>query len=409
MAIIIKMPKLSDTMTEGTIANWTKKKGERVEEGDLLLEVETDKATMDYHSPEEGHLLQILAPEGSVQVGEPIAVLGDKTEKFDLSALLGKPTKTRKPSETTRKPSETTRKPSETTRKPSETTQDSVKQSVAPDKRLHSSPLARKIAQEQGIALASVVGTGPRGRIVARDIQPSTTDKSPKQVAQKQIFKISTMRSAIAKRLVEAKNNAPHFYLRRSANVENLLRARHKFNKRAADADKVSFNDILSFFCIKTLAKHPEINSSWADGKAIVHYHNVNLATAVALENGLVTPVVRNSERLTLQELSVAIKQLVTKVRSGKLQPEDYADGTFTISNLGMYGIEEFTAIINPPQAAILAVGAVNDTVRAVNKQAVIQQRMYLTLSCDHRVIDGATGAKFLATLVEDIEFPFFI
>ena len=412
MAIVIKMPKLSDTMEEGGIASWLKKEGEEVKEGEDLVEIETDKATMEYQSPEEGHLLQILIPAGKgANIGEPIAVLGVKDEKIDPAQFLQK------------------EQASATAPATEEKEQAVPVAETVPQKqsRIKSSPLARKLAAERGIKLEDVQGSGPQGRILARDIQAngdyqesearsgsselenderseleSESNKKEERSDERSEERValSRMRKTIAKRLVEAKREIPHYYLKRSFNVEQVLGGRTELNKLRPPTEKISFNDIISYACIRALLAHPEINTAWDDGQEIIQYHHVNLAIAVALPNGLVTPVINASERMNLATFSVASKSVIAKAKAGKLSPAEYTGGTFTISNLGMYGIEEFSAIINPPQAAILAVGA------PTSYQAKDGRRVTLTLSCDHRLIYGAVGAQFLATLTSYLETP---
>lgn len=390
MPFVIKMPRLSDTMEDGGIANWLKKEGDKVDEGEPLVEIETDKATMEYQSPESGHLLRILVAAGeSAALGAPIAVLGEEGEQID-AALLADSSPAPAPAAA---PSTSPATPPMQEQTPPPT-----------GERVKASPLARRLAAERGIRLEGMRGSGPRGRIVARDLTAATTPaatKSPTRVA------LTKMRKTIAQRLLAAKQEIPHYYLKRSAQVEQLLAGRQQLNATLPAEQKISFNDIIAFMTIKALLQHPQVNSAWDDGQQIIQHHTVNLALAVALPDGLITPVITNSEHLSLRELSAASKALAAKARDGRLSPDEYRGGTFTISNLGMYGIEEFSAIINPPQAAILAVGAAHAAPQVLaNGQLGVQQRVTLTLSCDHRLIDGAVGAQFLATLVAYLENP---
>ena len=410
MAIIIKMPRLSDTMEEGGVANWLKKEGDVIEEGEALVEIETDKATMEYQSPESGHLLRILVAAGqSAELGTPIAVLGDKGEQLDEALLKD----TSKAEEQEHKQQTTPAKqvapepasaPAPTQQLETKTAQ--AQQSAAgEEQRIKASPLARRLAAERGVRLENVSGSGPQGRIVARDIEAGMSAvvplRAPTRVA------LTQMRKTIAKRLQQAKHEIPHYYLKTSANVSHLLQGRQQMNASLTAEQKISFNDIVAFMTIKALLQHPQVNTAWADGQEIIQHHTVNLALAVALPEGLITPVLESSERLSLTALSAASKALITKAKSGRLSPDEYRGGTFTISNLGMYGIEEFSAIINPPQAAILAIGAARAVPQVLNNgQLGVQQRVALTLSCDHRLIDGAVGAQFLATLVSYLEHP---
>lgn len=396
MAIVIKMPRLSDTMEEGGIANWLKQEGDRVEEGEALVEIETDKATMEYQSPETGHLLRILVAAGqSTALGAPIALLGEQGEAID-EALLKDTSKAEKHAPKSQ-PAQVATAPPQAQRQASAPTAGG---------RIKASPLARRRAAARGVVLENVRGSGPQGRIVARDIdaldRPADASlRAPTRVA------LSRMRKTIAQRLQQAKHDIPHYYLKASANVEHLLQGRQRLNTSLPAEHKLTFNDLIAFMTIKALLQHPQVNSAWGDGQEIVQHHTVNLALAVALPEGLLTPVIEHSERLSLTALSAASKTLVAKAKNGRLSPDEYRSGTFTISNLGMYGIEEFSAIINPPQAAILAVGAARAVPQVLDDgQLGAQRRVALTLSCDHRLIDGAVGAQFLATLVAYLEHP---
>ena len=381
MATVIGMPKLSDTMEDGTVANWLKTIGDYVDEGEALVEIETDKATMEYQSPEEGYLLHIVLQTGeTANLNDPLAVLGDnKDEQLDLDTLLDK--------KVANQPVSTVEQM--VVSEQSATTVNTTGQ--------RSSPLARKLAAQRGIDLNEVQGSGPHGRIVARDLEV-------KGVSDKTTGRLSGMRRTIAKRLVQATQQIPHYYLKRSANLEQLANSRQQIVDSLQQ--KISLNSIIAFMCIKALQQHPRINSSWAEN-SIIEHRQINLAIAVAIDDGLITPVVANSETLDLFTLDSAIKGLAQKARHGQLTPDEYTGGTFTISNLGMYGIEEFTAIINPPQAAILAIGAAIPTPVVADDGTIVRQlRASFTLSSDHRLIDGAVGAQFLATLVNYFEYP---
>lgn len=380
MATVVGMPKLSDTMEDGTVAKWLKEVGDYVDEGEALVEIETDKATMEYQSPEEGYLLHIALQTGeTANLNAPLAVLGNKDEQLDLNTLFAK---------------EPTDQVSPTS---SETV---VEQPLSATVGKRSSPLARKLAAQRGIDLREVQGSGPRGRIVARDLDVENV----KVVDQPTTARLSNMRRTIAKRLVQATQEIPHYYLKRSANLDQLAKSRQQIAKELQQ--KISLNSIIAFMCIKALQKHRRLNSSWHED-GIIEHQQIKLAIAVAVDDGLVTPVIAESETLDLYRLDNEIKRLAQKARDGRLEPHEYTGGTFTISNLGMYGIEEFTAIINPPQAAILAVGATIPTPAFDDDGNVVKQlRTSLTLSSDHRLIDGAVGAQFLATLVNYLEYP---
>lgn len=389
MATVIEMPKLSDTMEDGTIANWLKTIGDYVDEGEALVEIETDKATMEYQSPEEGYLLHIALQTGeTANLNAPLAVLGDKDEQLDLDTLFNK---------------KTTSQPTSEAEPPETSEQLTALTTTATTTRKRSSPLARKVAAQRGIDLQTIQGSGPRGRIVAKDLDIKEVGEV-KDLDRPITSRLSNMRRTIAKRLVQATQQIPHYYLKRSANLEQLANSRQQIADRLQQ--KISLNSIIAFMCIKALQKHPRINSSWAED-GIIEHQQINLAIAVAVDDGLITPVVANSGTLDLFSLDSAIKDLAQKARKGQLAPHEYTDGTFTISNLGMYGIEEFTAIINPPQAAILAIGAAFPTPVVADDGTIVKQlRASLTLSSDHRLIDGAVGAQFLATLVNYLEYP---
>ena len=403
MAHIIEMPKLSDTMEEGVIHSWVKKVGEFVEEGEVLAEIETDKATMDYASPEEGVLLKILVQPGQeCQLNAPIAVLGEKGEEVDVEKIVRQTFKKSQGKEE---------------KKPPLGKGESVEEKNLPvlkqvgDGRHRSSPLARKIAREKGFDIKTLVGTGPQGRVIYRDVIAATPDHSAtlhpdklNDFSGQDIEKpLTMMRKTIAKRLSTAKNEAPHFYLTRSCHMAKTLAWRERLNRQSEI--KVSVNDQIILAVSRALKKHPEINSSWY-GDRIVQRGGIHIAVAVALPEGLVTPVLENVDRMGVQEIAAGSREKITRAKQGQLSPDEYRRGTFTISNLGMMGIEEFTAIINPPQAAILAVGATQEVPWVEEGKIVVQPRMKMTMSCDHRVIDGAMGAQFLQTLVSFLEDP---
>lgn len=441
MPHIVEMPKLSDTMEEGGIAHWLKKEGEPVKVGDPLVEIETDKATQEYEAPEDGFLIKILVPEGkTVTLRTPIAVIGEKGETFDPSTLASKTQgapdakpqggsvgQAAKPSVAA--PASLSGGPLSTGTAQVPAPKPAPQGHQAPPAsggsgasgRIKSSPLARKMAQELGVDLGSISGSGPGGRVVVRDLPApgsvpadaggsllARVNAPVVQGSAMTEMPVTMMRKTIAKRLVAAKNDAPHFYLKVSADVGELLRWRQRINEQNKDAKsvKVSVNDMISLAVSRALLVHPMVNASWQQETIVLH-HQVHLALAVALPNGLVTPVIRNAHVLGVRALAEQAQSLVAQARDGKLANDAYAGGTFSISNLGMFGIEEFTAIINPPQSAILAVGAAMPTPWVNNKgEVVVSQRLKLTLSCDHRVVDGATGAQFLKTLVSYLEDP---
>lgn len=426
MATVIEMPKLSDTMEEGAVANWLKKEGEPVKEGEPLVEIETDKATQEYESPATGVLYKIVVKPGStVKLRTPIAVIAKKDETVDLDSLLksfGKPAAAASPAPApAAKPAATPAVARATIAVTS--AQPASAPHAAPGPvaasaggRIKASPLAKKIAKERGIDLARLNGSGPGGRIVLRDLEQAPAAGAPAPLSPSYPAQgatqlpVSMMRKTIAKRLLAAKNDAPHFYLTVSVDCTRLGEWRARLNEEAAKSGgalpKVSVNDIITLAVSRALKHHPMVNASW-QGDFIVQNHDVHVAIAVALPEGLVTPVLRHTDRMSLREIARQTGELAGKAKAGKLANQDYAGGTFTISNLGMFGIEEFTAIINPPQACILAVGAAQATPAVDAKgQLVVQQRMKMTMSCDHRVVDGATGAQFLQTLTRYLEDP---
>jgi pyruvate dehydrogenase E2 component (dihydrolipoamide acetyltransferase) len=401
MAVVVRLPKLSDTMEEGAISSWQKKVGDFVEEGDLLAEIETDKATMEYSSPEEGYLLEILVEAGKeARLSQAICILGKKGEKYDKKTLI------KDSVDDTSEEKKADPSPKKVAAKvASKTEEEQVKVDEA---RLRASPLAKKIAKDRQVDLRGLTGSGPSGRIIARDLEQVgsggmyITDAAPVRES------VSMMRKTIAKRLTEAKHAAPHFYLKCSAKMDTLLAWRQDLNKSTLEdkARKVSINDLIVCTTAKALAKHPLVNSSW-QGDHILINKDVHMAVAVALPEGLITPVIRHADKLKIVDIAQQTKELIALTRAGKLTPEQYSGGTFTISNLGMTCVEDFTAIINPPQAAILAVGKVVKTpVVNSSAQIVVEDRITLTLSCDHRLVDGLTGARFLETLVGYIENP---
>lgn len=430
MATVITMPKLSDTMEEGAIAEWLKKEGEFVEEGEILAEIETDKATMEYESPEEGVLFKIIIAKGDKgDVGVPMAILAEEGEKPDVNALVSGAGSEKAESADT--PQSATPTPSS-----SESSSSSAPMPASTDgSRKKASPLARKIAAEKGVDLNQVEGTGPNGRVVARDLEaarpasgvtsapmtssaaPAASTKTPIEMpsmpsfsGEDQVQNVSMMRKTIAKRLHAAKNDAPHFYLTRTIDMSATIAWRKKLNEKAnpeAGVPKVSFNDIVMLATAKALRKHPEVNSSW-EGDQIRTFASVSIAMAVALPTGLVTPVLKNTDQMGVRDIAKLTKAFAAKARAGQLTNEDFAGGTFTISNLGMAGIDEFTAIINPPQAAILAVGSTKKIAVVDEKtdEIVARPMMKVTMSCDHRVVDGWVGAQFLETLVQNLEDP---
>lgn len=427
MAIVIDMPKLSDTMQEGVIAKWNIKEGDKVSSGDIIAEVETDKATMDVEVFDGGTVLKILAKEGeAVPLGGKMVIIGEPGE--DISALLDGPSSKGASAPQTSKKEEKAAN-AESSDKGTSTKQDEKFDPLfgdidggkaTPDSgdevRIKATPLAKKMAKEEGIDLAKVKGSGPNGRIVKADIEgfdKSTTTESATATTpaypdfsvnvEDKDTRISQMRKTIAKRLAESKFTNPHFYETIDIDMKAAIAAREAMN--ATGDVKISFNDLVVKACAKALRQHPKVNSSWLDD--IIRQHGgVHVAIAVAIEDGLVTPVIRNTDVKGLAQISAETRDLAKRARDKKLEPKDWEGSTFTISNLGMFGIEEFTAIINPPNAAILAVGAIRDVPVVENGQVVPGKRMKVTLSSDHRVVDGATSAEFLNSVRRFLENP---
>lgn len=425
MADIIAMPKLSDTMEEGVIANWVVKKGDSISEGDLLCEIETDKATMDYECPADGTVLEIIAKPGvKVAVGSAICVVGEAGEKYEVSKNSGSEQKSQKNDDgedKAAKPKEEKKNSKPESKAVVEQASTGAVHSSGDGERIKASPLAKKMAADKGIDLAQVHGSGPKGRIIAGDLSAASTQGGTRQKASLEKIPsvgnvspedhtqaVSMMRQTIAKRLVSGKNEAPHFYLSRTVEMDAALALRANLNNSAAEAQgcKISVNDLVLIATARALRVHPEINASW-QGETILIRGSVDVAIAVALPGGLITPVIRNCDHLGLWTIAKQARDLAKKAKANQLKPEEYIGGSFTVSNLGMFGIDHFTAIINPPQAAILAVGGIRkEFVPDEKGQPKIVQRMTLTLSCDHRVIDGAMGAQFMQTLASYLDNP---
>ena len=407
MATVMEMPKLSDTMKEGAVARWLKKEGEKVTAGLPVVEIETDKATMEFESPASGILIKIIVGDKQTcDLNAPIAVIGKPEENWQeaVDKYLSK-----------KKGGASAAKAAPATAPAAAPVAAAASVSSSVD-RLRASPLAKRVAADKGIDLRTVQGSGPNGRIIVKDVEslsggvagalPSVSSFTSVPAAEMEKVSLSMMRKTIARRLVESTSTAPHFYLTISLNMGPLLAWRKATLSKISEGEKFSVNDLIVFLVSRALRKHPNINSSW-QGDYIAQYNSVHMGVAVALPAGLVTPVVRHSDKLSLVQIAQKNRELIKLARDGKLQPDDYSGGTFTISNLGMSGIEDFTAIINPPQAAILAVGSTVATpVVDENGDIAVEQRMKVTLSCDHRVIDGAQGAEFLKTLKTFVEDP---
>ena len=417
MAKYIEMPKLADTMTEGTVVRWLIKEGDKVSAGQEIGEVETDKATMGFESFDDGTVHKILVPVGEkVPCGTPIALILGKNEKApedgSLPQVGGAKTATA--------PAATATSTAPASSSPAAAPAKSAAPAADNNARVKASPLAKKIATAQGVALATLTGTGPGGRIVARDVESapkggaSTAARSAAPVASMpagegdQRIPLSGMRRVIAERLLTSKTTIPHFYLTIEVDASKLMEFRATANaaSEASGGPKLTINDFVLKAVIAAAQKVPAVNASFA-GDAIIQYGSIHLSVAVAVEEGLVTPVIRNAEKKSIREISESVKDLATRARSKKLKPDEYVGGTITVSNLGAYGIEDFCAIINPPQAMIIAIGAiVKKPVVGERDTIVVGQRMKITLSGDHRVVDGAVGATYLAELKKLIEAP---
>ncbi len=402
MAEVVRMPKMSDTMTEGVLAKWHKKVGDKVKSGDLVAEVETDKATMDFESFQEGTILYIGVEEGkAVPVDAIIAILGKEGEDYK-SLLTESPAAATPAAPAVAAPAAIV----EASPVAAPAAAAPIVTSTSSDTRVKASPLAKKIAQEKGINLNQISGSAENGRITKKDVENFKGGASmPAFVGVEKYTEVpvSQMRKTIAKRLAESLFTAPHFYLKMNIEMSSAMEARKIINDVAPV--KISFNDLVLKAVALSLKQHPKVNSSWL-GDKIRYNEHVNIGVAVAVEDGLLVPVVRFADGKALSQISTEVKTFVQKAKDKKLQPADWEGSTFTISNLGMFGIDDFTAIINPPDACILAVGGIQEQAVVKNGQVVPGNVMKVTLSCDHRVVDGATGAAFLQTLKQFLEEP---
>jgi pyruvate dehydrogenase E2 component (dihydrolipoamide acetyltransferase) len=417
--VVVTMPRLSDTMTDGTVASWLKKIGDKVSEGDILAEIETDKATMEFESFNAGTLLFIGINEGeTAPVDSVLAIIGPAGT--DITGIAENYRKDGAAAVVT---------PSAVDgQKHTETIPDNTVQVVSDGKRIFISPLAKKIAEEKGINIAHVKGSGENGRIVKSDIEnftpasqavtPSAVEGQPSTENRQQTtvqpfvpagetlteeIKNSQMRKIIAKRLSESIFTAPHFYLTIEVAMDEAMKSRVTIN--TIPDTKVSFNDMVIKACAMALKKHPKVNSQWREDSILINYH-VNIGVAVAVEDGLVVPVLRYTDQMSLSQIGNSVKDVAGRAKSKKLQPAEMEGSTFTVSNLGMFGISEFTSIINQPNSAILSVGAIEEKPVVRNGQIVVGNTMKVTLACDHRTVDGATGAQFLQTLRQYLENP---
>ena len=414
MANKVQMPKLSDTMEEGKILKWLKKEGDQVEQGEVIAEVESDKADMELEAFDSGTLLKIVVPEGKgAAVGKVIAIIGDEGEKVDeLLEEDGEEEKeeAEKPEEKEDKEEEA-EKPEAKEEKKAPEKKEPERKEPAPreDGAVKASPLARKMASEHSIDLKALDGSGPEGRIVKRDIEKAIEEGVPEKAAAPgelvaETIELTGMRKAIARRMVESKTSVPHFYLTVEIDMARIMDARKRINEMQEES-KVSFTDIMIKIAAHALLKHPRVNSYWA-GDSIKRRGEVNIGIAVALEDGLITPVLRDCDKKGIIQISKETKDYAERARNRKLQPEEYEGGSITISNLGMYDIEEFSAIINPPESSILATGAIVEKPVVREGQIIAGRTMRVTMSCDHRVVDGAVGAEFLRDFKRMLEDP---
>lgn len=394
MPFTFTMPKLSPTMDEGIIARWHKKEGDFVEAGETLLEITTDKATVEHAVLDEGFLRKILLPEGkTATVNQPIAIFTE-TKEESIEGYEPKKTLAPKKEEATAMP--TQKQPPFI---PEPTVQEAPKKVIA-------SPLAKKLAKERGLDLLSVKGTGPGGRITSRDLEQAEPLRAVSFGPSSGIFKeeaLSPIRKVIVQRLQEAKSSIPHFYVKQVINAAPLM----EMYTQLKNLDKVTINDMIIRACALALRQHPEINSGFnPQNKSILRFETIDIAIAVSFKEGLITPIIRHADHKSLREISKESALLIDKARKNRLTEEEYRGGSFTISNLGMHGITEFSAIINPPQAAILAVGAIEESPVVKEGHVIAGKTLVLQLSCDHRVIDGVAGALFLKTLQQLLENP---
>lgn len=412
MTINITMPALSPTMTEGTLATWLKAEGDTIEAGDVIAEIETDKATMEVEAVDEGVLGKIIVDAGTegVPVNSVIAVLledGESADDIDLS-------NDNAPAQTAPKAEKTAEAPKQVA---SQQTSPAKVEASSTGDRVFVSPLARRIAESKGINLSQVKGTGPRGRIVKADVEnfaPSAAASAPSKAAAPAAYagenpvtelKNNNIKKITAKRLLESKTTIPHFYLSVDCVLDHLLDARKDINDKANGAYKLSVNDFIIKAAAMALKAYPAANVAWTDD-AVLQYEHADISVAVSTPNGLITPIVKAAELKGLRTISDEVKDLATRARDNKLKPEEFQGGTFTVSNLGMFGVKEFSAIINPPQSCILAIGAGEERVVVEKGQMVIRNVMTVTLSVDHRSVDGSVGAEYLQYFKRFIENP---
>jgi pyruvate dehydrogenase E2 component (dihydrolipoamide acetyltransferase) len=423
MAVEILMPALSPTMTEGNLAKWLKKEGDSISAGDVIAEIETDKAVMEVEAVDEGVLAKVLVPEKTqgVKVNQLIAVLKeDGDSDKDVEELVSKFANNN--AQAAKKESDSAKEP-----EPAAPSSPAAVAPTAHGGRVFASPLAKRIAGQEGVDIAAIAGSGPKGRVIKADVlaakgqggaasagfaMPATTSMAAGRNAQESIAEPhSTMRQVIAKRLLESKQKVPHFYLTQDIRLDKLMAERAQINaaapldKEGKPAYKISVNDLVIKAVACCLRDHPEVNSAWTD-EAMLRYTNVDVSVAVAIDGGLITPIVKNADQKGIITISQEMKQLAQRAKKNQLAPEEFQGGGFSISNLGMYGMKDFKAIINPPQSSILAIGAGEERPVVVNGELKVGIVMTVSLSCDHRVVDGAAAAEFMASFKKYMETP---
>ncbi|MXV36308.1 MULTISPECIES: pyruvate dehydrogenase complex dihydrolipoamide acetyltransferase [unclassified Saccharibacter] len=412
MATDILMPALSPTMKTGTLARWLKKEGETVAAGDLIAEIETDKATMEVEAVDEGIVGRLLVAEGTpdIAVNTPIAILVDEGE-----AVPEKPTSAGEP--TVEAPAASTASAPESSAAPAQETSRNAAPVVEKGKRIFISPLARRLAKERGLDIATLKGTGPNGRILRRDVDngavkapasaPTKTEEASVKSGEVQSVPHSTMRKVIARRLTESKTQVPHFYVSVDIELDALLALRSKLNASLeAEGLKLSVNDMMIRAVALALKKQPGLNVQFTETE-MLHFDDADIAMAVSVPDGLVTPIIRQADKKSLRQISVEARDLAGRARAGKLVPEEFQGGTFSISNMGMFGVKDFAAILNPPQAAILAIASGQKRPVVRDGELAIATVMTVTLSVDHRAVDGALGAQWLNTLRDLVQNPY--
>lgn len=417
MATIVELPRLSDTMEEGVIAKWHIQEGEKVKRGQIIADIETDKATMEFESFDAGTVLKIVAPEGeTLPLGAPIAVLGKPGENAEsmLAQHGGAGVPAAAPPPPPPAVVEEQSVEAEVERQPVPSPAEAAPREAAlprESERIAASPIARRLAREHGLRLVDITGSGPHGRIVKGDVEQAVT-AGPRPATAAEAFaegedvavKLSQMRKTIARRMTQANAEIPHFYLTITIEMDRAVAMREQLKAALTDV-KISFNDLVIMAAAKALVVHPEVNAYW-NGETIVRRGNVHMGIAVAVEEGLVVPVIRHADRKSLSMISAEARDLGLRARDKKLDPQEMTGSSFTVSNLGMFGIDQFAAVINPGEGAILAVGAITDEVVVRDGEIGVGKRMKATIACDHRVMDGATGARFLSTFGKLLEQP---